>query len=231
MSLPARALAALTRPPGESVAGLLAATLVVALLVVPPDRSQGDIQRIMYIHVPTAWVAYLAFFVTFLASLRYLLRRNLAADRLAAASAEVGLVFTGIAIVTGALWGKATWGVWWDWDPRLTTTAILFLLYLGYALLRGSIVDRGRRARLSAVLGVVAFANVPIVHFSVVWWRGLHQVPSVIRPDQPAIGQALLATLLVNVAAFTLVFVWLTRRREQIEAAEDAGLEIFGSVP
>ena len=219
-----------TRPSGGLVAGLFAATLIYALFVIAPDRSQGDIQRIMYLHVPSAWLAYLAFLVTFAASVRYLLGRALAADRLAAASAEVGLVFTGIAIVTGAIWGKATWGVWWDWDPRLTTTALLFLLYLGYALLRASVTDRERRARLSAVLGVLAFANVPVVHFSVLWWRGLHQGPSVIRPDQPAIATPLLATLLVNVIAFTLLFVWLTRRRQRLDelADETAALIVGG---
>lgn len=231
MSTAKRAWTWLSNPSGEVALGLLSAALLVGLIGVPADRTQGDVQRIMYLHVPAAWLAYLAFFVTFAASARYLARRNIAADRLAAASAEVGLVFTGIAILTGAVWGKATWGVWWDWDPRLTTTALLFLLYLGYALLRASIVDRDRRARLSAVLGLVAFANVPIVHFSVLWWRGLHQVPSVIRPDQPSIGQALLATLLVNVVAFTLLFAWLTRRREQLEATNDEALALFGPEP
>ncbi len=231
MSAVTRAWSWLSHPSGEIVLGLLTITVLAGLIGVPADRTQGDIQRIMYLHVPSAWLAYLAFFITFAASARYLARRNIAADRLAAASAEVGLLFTAITIATGAIWGKATWGVWWDWDPRLTTTALLFLLYLGYALLRASIVDRGRRARLSAVLGLIAFANVPIVHFSVLWWRGLHQVPSVIRPDQPAIGQALLATLLVNVIAFTLVFAWLTRRREELEATSDATLNLFGQRP
>lgn len=226
-----RAWTWLSHPSGAVAFGLLLSTTLVGLFGVPADRTQGDIQRIMYLHVPSAWLAYLAFFVTFAASGRYLVRRNVAADRMAAATAEVGLVFTGIAIVTGAMWGKATWGVWWDWDPRLTTTAILFLVYLGYALLRASIVDRERRARLCSVLGLVGFANVPIVHFSVLWWRGLHQVPSVIRPDQPTIGQALLATLLVNVIAFTLLFAWLTRRREQLEATTDATLALFGPQP
>ncbi len=231
MSPAKRAWTWLSNPSGEVALGLLTATLLVGLIGVPADRTQGDVQRIMYLHVPSAWLAYLAFFVTFVASARYLARRNIAADRLAAASAEVGLLFTGIAILTGAMWGKATWGVWWDWDPRLTTTALLFLLYLAYALLRASIIDRERRARLSAVLGLLAFANVPIVHFSVLWWRGLHQVPSVIRPDQPSIGQALLATLLVNVIAFTLLFAWLTRRREQLEATNDEALALFEPEP
>ena len=226
MSAAARVLAVLTRPPGAVVVGLLAVTLGYGFFVVPVDRNQGDIARLMYLHVPSAWIAYAAFFVTFAASLRYLLARRppierLGVDRLAAASAEVGLMFTGVAILTGMVWGRATWGVWWDWDPRLTTTALLFLLYLAYVLVRGSITDRMRRARLSAVLGVIAFANVPVVHFSVLLWRGLHQVPSVVRPDQPAIAPALLTALLANVAAFTALYLWLTRRRERLERIGD----------
>ena len=226
MSAVARVVAALTRPPGEVVVGLLAVTLGYGFFVVPVDRSQGDIARLMYLHVPSAWIAYAAFFVTFAASLRYLLGRRtpmerLGVDRLAAASAEVGLVFTGVAILTGMVWGRATWGVWWDWDPRLTTTALLFLLYLAYVLVRGSITDRMRRARLSAVLGVIAFANVPVVHFSVLLWRGLHQVPTVIRPDQPSIAPSLLTALLANVAAFTALYLWLTHTRERLERIRD----------
>lgn len=227
MRAPARAWSALSRPSGPVTVVLLAVTLGVGLFGVPADRTQGDVQRIMYLHVPSAWLAYLAFFVTFTASIRYLWKRDLRADRLAAASAEVGLLFTAITIVTGSIWGKATWGVWWDWDPRLTTTAILFLLYLGYILLRGSIVDRERRARLGAVLGIVAFANVPIVHFSVQWWSGLHQGPTVIRPGDPSIDHVLLATLLANVVAFTILFACLTRRRERLEEINDATLALF----
>lgn len=226
MNTAVRLLGTLTRPPGEVVAGLLAVTLGYAFFAVPVDRSQGEIARLMYLHVPSAWIAYAAFFVTFAASVRYLLDRRpppdrFRADRLAAASAEVGLVFTGLAILTGMVWGRGTWGVWWDWDPRLTTTALLFLMYLAHALVRASIDDRLRRARLSAVLGVVAFANVPLVHFSVLLWRGLHQAPSVIRPDQPAMAPSLLTALLANVVAFTALYLWLTRRRERLEQIGD----------
>ena len=176
----------------------VAAAVSVGLFVVPPDRLQGQVQRIMYVHVPSAWIAYLAFFVTFVASIRYLWRKDLGADRLAASSAEIGLVFTGVAIATGAIWGKATWGVWWDWDPRLTTTALLFLIFAGYVLVRASVVDRVARARACAVIGIVGFANVPIVHFSVLWWRSLHQPPTVIRPGDPSIDHLLLAELLAK---------------------------------
>ena len=208
-------------PPGW-IAGLaIVATVLVGLFGVPADAAQGDVQRIMYVHVPSAWLAYLAFIVTFLGGLLYLRRRDLRYDRIAVASAEIGLVLTGLTIATGAIWGKATWGKWWDWDPRLTTTAILFVIYAGYLLLRQSIADRGRRARLAAIFGTVAVLNVPIVHFSVLLWRGLHQPPTVVRPGDPTIDHLLLAELLASVVSFTLVYAWLLKRRVDLEGARD----------
>lgn len=208
-------------PPGWLAAGALAISILVGLFVVPADGAQGDVQRIMYVHVPSAWLAYGAFFVTLIGSVLYLVRRDLRFDRIAAASAEIGLLFTGLAILTGAIWGKATWGKWWDWDPRLTTTAILFVIYAGYLLLRQSLVDRQRRARLAAVFGIVGFLNVPIVHFSVLWWRGLHQPPTIIRPGDPTIDHLLLAELLGSVASFTLTYLWLLGRRVELEEVRD----------
>jgi len=204
------------------LAAALSATVLIGLFIVPADAAQGDVQRIMYVHVPSAWLAYAAFFVTLVGSVLYLVRRDLRFDRVAVASAEIGLLFTGLTIVTGAIWGKATWGKWWDWDPRLTTTAILFLIYAGYLLLRQSLVDRHRRARLAAVFGIVGFLNVPIVHFSVIWWRGLHQPPTVIRPGDPTIDHLLLAELLASVASFTVAYLWLLRRRVDLEEVRDA---------
>ncbi len=213
---------------GVVAAAATACTVVFGLFIVPPDRLQGDVQRIMYIHVPSAWLGYLGFFITFAASAAFLWRRDPRYDRVAVAGAELGLLFTGLTIVTGALWGKAPWGVWWDWDPRLTTTAILFVIYAGYVLLRGSIVDRWRRARLAAVLGIIGFADVPIVHFSVLWWRGLHQAPTVIQPGDPTISHLLLAALLLNLASFTLLFAWLLVRRVELEADRDQVLAVIG---
>lgn len=205
-------------------------TVVIGLMVAPTDRDQGAVQRIMYVHVPSAWLAYLAFFITMVGGAAYLWRRDLRYDRLAASSAEIGLLFTGITIVSGAIWGKATWGIWWDWDPRLTTTAVLFVVYAGYLLLRSSLVDRLRRARISAVLGIIGFVDVPIVHFSVLWWRGLHQPPTVIRPSDPTIDHVLLAVLLANVASFTLLFAYLLRQRIGLEAIRDRAELWLGDV-
>jgi len=200
---------------------VLLATGLAAAMAAPPDRLQGNLQRLMYVHVPAAWLAYLAFAVTFGASLAWLWRRRPGADRLAAASAEVGVFFTGLALVLGSVWGKPVWGVWWTWDPRLVTTALLLFVYLGYLALRHAVADPLARARRAAVLGVIAFVQVPIVHLSVVWWRALHQPPTVLKPGDPTIDHAMLAALLVNVAAFTALYVLLVARRLELARLED----------
>ena len=226
-----RKVAATLVPPGWLARLALAGTLLAGLVGVPADAAQGDVQRIMYVHVPSAWLAYLAFFVTLIAGLVYLIGRDLRSDRLAVASAEIGLVLTALTIASGAIWGKATWGKWWDWDPRLTTTAILFVVYAGYLLIRQSIVDRRRRARIAAVFGIVGFLNVPIVHFSVLWWRGLHQPPTVIRPGPPTIDGVLLAELFASVVSFTLVYLWLLRARVELETARDRNAFVLDPTP
>lgn len=182
----------------------------------------------MYVHVPAAWLGYLSFTITLGASVAWLWRRRPGADRVAAASAELGVFFTGLAIALGAIWGKPTWGVWWTWDPRLVTTALMFFVYLGYLALRRATLDPVSRARRSAVFGVVAFAQVPVVHMSVLWWRTLHQPPTVLRPGDPTIDHSMLAALLINLAAFTLVFAVLLRERVRLGAAQDAAEDAPG---
>src|SRR6058998_3505201 len=167
---------------GWVAAASLAAGLVMAFGVAPREVTQGNVQRIMYVHVPLILASYVAFVVLAVASLVYLVRRDLAADRVAHASGEVGVMFVGLGIATGSIWGKPTWGTWWTWDARLTSVSILFVMYLGYLLLRGMIEDRERGARFAAVLGIVAAFNIPLVHFSVYWWRTLHQPPSLMKP-------------------------------------------------
>lgn len=211
-------------------AGGLVLVGLAAALTAPPDRLQGDLQRLMYVHVPAAWLAYLAFGLTLLGSVAWLGRRGERWDRLAASSAEVGVFFTGLAILLGAIWGKPVWGVWWTWDPRLVTTAVLFFVYLAYLALRRAIADAGQRARRSAVFGVVAFVQVPVVHFSVLWWRGLHQPPTVLRPGDPTIDHVMLAALLVNLLAFTAVFVAALRLRMRL-AADEAELAAATMAP
>ena len=194
----------------------LAVGMIMGFGVAPREATQGNVQRIMYLHVPTAWVAYLAFGIVLLASIAYLWKRRPGADRLAHASAEVGVIFTGITIAAGSIWGKPTWGTWWTWDARLTTVAILFVMYLGYLLLRGMIDDRERGALYCAVLGIVGALNVPLVHFSVYWWRTLHQPPSVLKPGAATMPPVILAALLVNVTAFTLLYVYFVAKRVRL---------------
>lgn len=205
-----------------TVAALAMAAGLAAALTAPPDQLQGNLQRLMYVHVPAAWLAYLSFAITFGASLGWLWKRTARLDRLAAASAEVGVFFTGLTIAVGSVWGKPVWGVWWTWDPRLVTTALMFFVYLGYLALRRAMVDPGLRARRAAVFGVLAFAQVPVVHFSVIWWRALHQPPTVLRPGDPTIDHWMLAALLLNLVAFTLVYAVLLRSRVRLAVAEDA---------
>jgi heme exporter protein C len=200
---------------GLTLAGL-AAGLVMGFGIAPREATQGNVQRIMYLHVPSVWVAYLAFAVVLVASIAYLVRRAEAADRLAHASAEVGVLFTGLTIATGSIWGKPTWGTWWTWDARLTTVSILFVMYLGYLLLRGMIEDRERAARYSAVLGIIAALDVPLVHFSVYWWRTLHQPPSLLKPGSSSMPGSILAALLINFAALAILGAYFVARRTRV---------------
>jgi heme exporter protein C len=200
----------------------LAVLLVGALVWAPTDRRQGDVQRIFYIHVPAAWIGMLAFGVVFLASIAYLVTRDARWDRLAASSAEVGVLFTTGVMLTGPLWGRSVWGVYWDWDPRLTSFFVLWLLYLTYLLLRSYIREPTRRARYSAVLGIVAFLDVPLVYVSVRWWRSLHPGPVVTNPAGPQLPGSMLAVLLVGIVAFTLLYLLLLRLRMDNAAREDA---------
>jgi heme exporter protein C len=226
MSVAERTMAKVTARRGERVLGVLtvvalAASAVMSLAVAPPDAEQGDVQRLMYVHVPAAWLAYLAFTVVFVASIAYLRTKRSRWDRLAAASAEIGVLFTALAITLGMLWGKPVWGTWWTWDPRLTTTAILLLIYVGYLSVRRLSESPERRARWSAVVGIVGFVDVPIVHLSVVWWRSLHQQATVVRIGGPSLDPVMLAALLVGVAAFTIAYLYLMSLRLRLGRLEE----------
>ena len=194
----------------------------VALVLAPPDRAMGDVQRIMYVHVPAAWSGFLAFLVVFVSSIAYLARRDERYDHLAHAAAEVGVVFMALAIALGSIWGKPTWGVWWTWDPRLTSSAVLLAIYLGYLALRGVTDDPERRARWSAAVGIIGFLDVPIVYLSVLWWRTLHQPPS--SPE--TIAQPMLLALWSGVTAFTLLLAFFVAVRYRTARAE-AELELL----
>jgi heme exporter protein C len=214
-----------TRLLGAAALVALAWLVAFGLGFSPADVNQRESVRIMYVHVPSAWLAYLAFVVTAVASALYLFskRHSLGWDRLAGASAEVGVLFMGITLVTGMLWGRLTWGVFWEWDARLTTTAFLFVTYIGYLAVRRLGGSHDQRARRSAVLALLAVLEIPLVHWSVRLWRSLHQEPTVLRPDGDVkLNGLMLFTLFLGVVAFTLLYAWLVIHRQRTMAAEDA---------
>jgi len=193
----------------------------VAAMTVPPDAVQQELSRILYVHVPAAWLAYAAFLFTMFASAMYLWRRDLKWDRRAMASAEVGVMFTGLVLALGMIWAKPTWGVWWTWDARVTLTAILFFVYLGYLALRRTTDSLDVRAKRSAIFGIFAVVQIPVIHFSVVWWRGLHQAPSLLKPESPEMDTAIVLTLLFAVANFTAIYIAMMFKRVELARLED----------
>ena len=200
------------------------ASQATGLLTSPPEAGMGHLQKIMYVHVPAAWSSMIAFFVVFVASIGYLWRRRPNADLLAAAAAETGVVLTGLTLSLGMIWARPTWGVWWTWDPRLTTTAIMFAIYAGYIAMRAFTEDEDRRARWSAAVGILGFLNVPIVYMSVVWWQGIHQVQS----DPSTVDPVYVLSLRLNAFAFLFLLTWFIGMRyhaARIEQAASALLE------
>ncbi|MCB2222654.1 MAG: cytochrome c biogenesis protein CcsA [Actinobacteria bacterium] len=181
----------------------------------------GNLARVLFVHVPSAWLAYLSFVVTLVGSGLYLRTKDLRWDRFAASSAEVGVFFTTLAIALGMIWGRSTWGVWWTWDARLVLTAVMLFVYLGYLALRRSIPDRLARARRSAWLGILGIVQIPLVHFSVVWWRTLHQQATIFNTEGMQMDWPFRSALFAGLAAYTLVYVVLMRRRIELARLED----------
>jgi len=210
----------------------IALLIILGIFVSPADVNQGESVRIMYAHVPGAWLAYLAFVMTAVSSAAYLWKRtrSLTWDRIAGASAEVGVLFMGISLVTGSLWGRLTWGTYWTWDARLTTTAFLFVTYIGYLAVRGLGGTHQQRARRSAVLALLAVLEIPLVHFSVELWNTLHQKASVAgRGTDVEMNGLMLFTLFLGVVVFTLMYIWLVLHRQRSlmleDMLEDSGLD------
>ncbi len=188
----------------------------VGLAVAPPDREMGDVQRIMYAHVPAVWVAMVALTVNFVCSVIYLFKPSWKTDSLAEASAEVGLLFGAVGVLLGAIWGRPTWGVYWTWDPRLTTAAILLVAYMGYMALRRFVEDPEKRAVWSSVVGIIAAVDLPIIWFSVKWWRSLHQVQSTPK----TVDQAMQLPLRISAYAFLALMIVFIMQRYRIALAE-----------
>ncbi|MCH6588457.1 MAG: heme ABC transporter permease [Proteobacteria bacterium] len=195
----------------------IAAGLYLALFVAPPDYQQGESVRIMYVHVPSAWMALFIYTAIAAASAVALIWRHPLADLVAKASAPVGAGFTFLALLTGSLWGKPMWGTWWVWDARLTSVLVLFFLYLGHMAIMNAFEDPVRGFRAAAVLALVGFINVPIIHFSVEWWSTLHQPSSVLRMDGPAIHPSMLWPLLAMALGFKFYYVTLLLLRVKSE--------------
>jgi heme exporter protein C len=218
-------LAAKLTPWFAWLAGLaILAGLYGGLVLAPPDYQQGDGFRIMYVHVPSAWMSLMVYVTMAVAAATGLIWRIKVAHAVAASCAPIGASFTATALATGMLWGRPMWGTYWEWDPRLTSELLLLFLYLGYMGLRSAFDDVQRADRASAVLAVVGVVNVPIVHYSVTWWNSLHQAPSVMKLGKPTIVPAMLVPLLIMLAGFTLFFVsiLLTRLRGEVLRRERA---------
>ncbi|HLZ46315.1 MAG TPA: cytochrome c biogenesis protein CcsA [Gemmatimonadales bacterium] len=203
---------------------LLAGVYVRALAFTPVEAMQGLAQKIFYVHVPAAIWAETAMVLVGLASAVYLFTKDPRLDRFAAASAEVGTVFCATVLTTGPIWGKPIWGTWWTWDARLTLTLFLFLIYVGYLLLRGAVTDPGMRARFAAVLGICGMCEVPFIHLSVFMFPTLHPMPIVLKPSAPSLPWSMLSTWLMSLGVFTLLYVGfvvqryaLSYLREQLE--------------
>ncbi len=203
----------------RAAVGAVGIALAFAFLT-PPEVSQGNVARLFYLHVPSVSVAYMAFALALVASVGYLVSRRMAFDHVAVAAAEVGVVFTGFTILTGMIWAKPTWGVYWTWSARLTLTAIMLFVYIGYLALRRAIEDPEARARRAAIYGIVSVIQIPVVHFSVVWWRDIHQLGTVANPTGIQMDGILLVAFFAGLVAFMLVAAALVRRRYLLAALE-----------
>jgi heme exporter protein C len=197
---------------------LMLAALYMVFIFVPTDAETGIVQRIFYFHVPLAWIAFLAFFIVFGCSIMYLWKRDKKWDVLASSSAEVGLVFTTLFLLTGSIWAKPIWGVWWTWDSRLTSSLILWLIYLAYFIIRSYISEEQRRARFAAIVGIIGFIDVPIIALAITLWRTQHPGPVIF---EGGLVPEMVWTLLVSIAAFTSLFVMLFSYRTLIKQDED----------
>lgn len=200
----------------------LAGVFILALRFTPVEARQGLAQKIFYLHVPAAWAALLAFSLVGITSALYLWLKDPRLDRFAAASAEVGVVFSAVMLTTGPIWAKPIWGTWWTWDARLTLTLFVFFLFIGYLALRAAVHDAAERARFSAVVGILGMMLVPFVHLSVYLFRTLHPQPIVLKPSAPSLPAEMLTTLLVSTLVFTVLYVGLVTARYGLTLAGEA---------
>lgn len=189
---------------------LMVAALYLIFVIAPIERTMGIVQKIFYLMVPMGWLALLSFLVVFIGSILYLKKRSPRWDILAYSSAEVGIVFTTLALVTGSIWAKPVWGVWWTWEPRLTATLVLWLIYLAYFMARSFATEKSRGATFAAVVGIIGFIDIPIVILATTLWRGMHPGGIIF---QGGLEPAMLLTLMVSLAAFTVLYVLILTQR------------------
>ncbi len=189
---------------------LMVAALYLVFVYVPTEKEMGIVQRLFYLMVPMGWLAMLAFLIIFIGSILYLVKRESKWDNLARSSAEVGIVFTTLALITGSIWAKPIWGVWWTWEPRLTATLVLWLIYIAYLMVRAFATEESQGARFAAVVGIVGFIDIPIIGMATTLWRGMH--PKMII-FEGGIAPPMLLTLLVGIAAFTTLYFLLLIQR------------------
>ena len=203
-------------------AGLMLVDVYLIFMVAPTDSVLGHVQRVFYFHLPLAIMSFLAFFLVFVASVLYLIGRDERWDGLAHAAAEVGVVFVTLALLTGVIWARPVWGVWWTWEPRLTTTLILWLIYVSYLMVRSYGPSRSQGALYAAVVGIVGFVDVPIVYYSVQWWRSIHP-SAVVGPlaQSGALESTMLAVLLFSFLTFLVLFLYLLLERRALRGVED----------
>ena len=209
-----------------ALAGILSVGVIVFGFT-PEEKFMKFSQKILYLHVPSVLAAYIAFGVVFFCSIGYLWKRTTGYDRVAKCAAEIGVLFCGLALASGSIWAKPTWNTYWDWSPRLITTLLLFLIFVGYVLLRAFANPGEQQARLAAVLGIVGGLDIPIIHLSVKWWRDLHQTTTLLKVDQtgmpkPAMDPALLWPLLLALAVVVVFFLFLLLYRLRIEREHEA---------
>ena len=213
------------RTPYPTLAVLTAVVMLVglymALIYAPTESEMGDVQRIFYYHVPAAWLAFFSFFLVFVFSFIYLMRGGKKWDTRANAAAEIGVLFCSINLITGPIWAKPVWGIWWTWDARLTLTLVLWLIYVAYLMLRHYVTDPERRATFSAVVGIIGFIDVPLVYFSIRWWRTQHPQPVLAGGEDSGLDPIMWYTLLVCLAGLTLLFTYLFKRRIELQGLRD----------
>ena len=206
-----------------AIAGiLLLVDLYLIFAVAPTDANLGNVQRVFYIHVPIALMSFLAFFIVFVGSVMYLFKRSNRWDSMALAAGEVGVVFVSLALITGVIWARPVWNVWWTWEPRLTTTLVLWLIYVGYLMVRAYAPNRPKAATYAAVVGIIGFVDVPIVYYSVQWWRSIHP-QQVVGPlaEAGSLDSTMYMVLMISMLTFLLLTAWLVLERMAVRDAED----------